>query len=61
MKYQVGDWVRFMNNGRLVIDEIAYIVPRSSWDKTPQAVTTQHGTVDFEYIQEMRRQRETLQ
>ena len=41
----VGDWIRFMHSGRLVIDEIAYLIPRASWDSTIEAMTVSHGRV----------------
>lgn len=51
----VGDWIRFMCGGRLVIDEVAYIVPRASWDSTPEAMTVAHGRVRFDDVVELRR------
>jgi hypothetical protein len=53
--YQVGDWIRFMRGGRLVVDEIAYIVPRGLWNSTPEAMTLNHGQVPFESVLEVRR------
>lgn len=52
----VGDWIRFMSGGRLVIDQIAYIVPRAPWDSTPEAMTLTHGCVRVEDIIERRQQ-----
>lgn len=51
---QPGDWIRFMSGGRLVIDEIAYIVPHASWDSTTEAMTVSHGRVPFVDILERR-------
>ena len=51
---RVGDWVRFMHGGRLVIDEIAYLVPRASWDSTIEAMTLRHGRVRIEDVLELR-------
>lgn len=53
----VGDWVRFMHNGRLVIDEVAYLVPRASWDSTIEAMTVAHGRVPIAEILERREPR----
>ena len=52
---KVGDWIRFMHGGRLVIDEVAYIVPRSPWDSTPEALTVAAGPVPLDRIVEVRR------
>lgn len=52
----VGDWIRFMHLGRLVVDEVAYLVPRASWDSTTEAMTQAHGRVRVEDIIERRQQ-----
>ena len=52
--HAVGDWIRFMYQGHLVIDEIAYLVPRASWDSTIQAVTVAHGQVPLDSVLETR-------
>ena len=57
MTVQVGDWIRFMHLGALVIDEVAYLVPRASWDSTLEAMTVRHGRVRMEDVWE-RRERE---
>jgi hypothetical protein len=51
---KVGDWIRFMHGGRLVIDEVAYLVPRASWDSTLEAMTVANGQVGFDRILERR-------
>ena len=56
MDVAVGDWIRFMNDGQLVIDEVAYIVPRSRFDSTPEAMTVAYGQVSFGNIVEMRKE-----
>ena len=50
----IGDWIRFMHGGRLVIDEVAYLVPRASWDSTIEAMTQAHGRVRIDDILETR-------
>ena len=52
---KVGDWIRFMHGGRLVIDEVAYLVPRSPYDSTVEAHTIMSGQVSFEWVVELRR------
>ncbi len=54
MTPQVGDWIRFMCGGRLVIDEVAYIVQRASWDSTPELITVAHGRVRYDDVLECR-------
>lgn len=51
---RVGDWIRFMYGGRLVIDEIAYVGQRSAFDSTPTYMTTQHGFIAVDSILERR-------
>lgn len=54
MDPKVGDWIRFMHGGRLVIAMIAYLRPRSAWDSTVVYVTDTDGTVALESILELR-------
>ena len=49
-----GDWVRFYQNGKLVIGVVAYIRPRSSWQSHDTA-ETDIGAVSVEFIREVRR------
>jgi hypothetical protein len=58
MSAAVGDWIRFMHDGKLVIDEIAYLVPRAAWDSTIEAVTLAHGQVSLDSVRELRRARQ---
>lgn len=50
---KVGDWIRFMQGGRVVIAAVLYIVPRSSFDSTREAMT-EIGQVCFDSILEIR-------
>ena len=54
MKVAVGDWIRFMHGGKLVIDEVAYLVRRASWDSTQDAMTVSSGQIDMDDILEVR-------
>ena len=54
MKVATGDWIRFMHGGRLVIDEVAYLVRRASWDSTLDAMTVSSGAIDMDSILEVR-------
>lgn len=55
MTLQVGDWVRVQRGGRLVVAVVDYIVPRATWDSTPEAQTVDHGRVSFDEVLERRR------
>lgn len=55
MTARVGDWIRFLHGGHLVIDEVAYLVPRANWDSTIEAMTVANGRVRMEDILEVRR------
>ncbi|HEX8030298.1 MAG TPA: hypothetical protein VF491_17610 [Vicinamibacterales bacterium] len=56
MNVQVGDWIRFMRGGQLVVGTVAYIVPRKrGYDSTPEAMTIEHGQVSYDDIIELRR------
>ena len=51
---RVGDWVRFLRHGQLTISVVCYLVPRSPWDSTREAMT-EIGQVSFDAIVEVRR------
>ena len=50
-----GDWIRFLHCGCLVVDVVAYVVPRATWDSTPEAITVHHGQVPRDHVIEVRR------
>ena len=54
----VGDWVRFMRNGQLVIDEIVYVRPRGQRHRAyvPRDVyvTCAHGAIEPDDVLELR-------
>ena len=50
---KVGDWIRFMHGGRVVIAAVLYLVSRSRWDNTVEAMT-EIGQVSFDSILERR-------
>lgn len=52
---KVGDWIRFVRGGQLVIDQVAYIVPRGSWDSTPEVMTIHNGRVIMDCVLEVRK------
>lgn len=54
MKVEVGDWVRFFQNGVLVIGVVNY-VKEDKWDSGKYECVTDIGSVGEEYIQEIRR------
>lgn len=49
----IDDWIRFRQDGRLVIAQIEYITSRASWDSTPVYVT-QEGVVEADQVLERR-------
>jgi hypothetical protein len=51
---QVGDWIRFMRGGAVVISAVLYLVPRAPWDSTPEAMT-EIGQVSFKDVLEVRK------
>lgn len=53
MNIEIGDWIRFRQNGRLVIGLVEYIGPRASWDST-KIYRTQEGEVCAEQVLERR-------
>lgn len=53
MKIQIGDWIRFRRGGALVIGQVEYITPRSSWDST-LSYHTELGEVEADGILERR-------
>lgn len=55
VKVEVGDWVRFMRGGCLVIGSVAYLVPRASWDSTIELMTAEHGQVGLDDVVECRK------
>lgn len=53
MTPQVGDWVRFQWNGKLVIGRVEYLVPRHGWDSTT-VYQTEFGKIALDDILELR-------
>jgi hypothetical protein len=51
---QVGDWVRFMRDGRLVIGIVQYVKPRST-SQWKDVVVTEVGPVDIDQVLEIRK------
>jgi hypothetical protein len=49
-----GDWVRFQSNGRLVVAQVEYVRPLTSWDRSSEIVTTE-GAISRGAILESRR------
>jgi hypothetical protein len=63
---EVGDWVRFYNNGKLVIGQVEYVVKEriptlNSFDTPAKAgfdVKTDIGSVNSCYVLEVRKKHE---
>lgn len=51
----VGDWVRFLHCGKLVIDIVVYLTPRSHYDHKMEAVTSRYGQISFTHALEVRK------
>lgn len=52
-KYPIGTWVRFYQNGSLVIGVVQYILKREHWDTSPRYFTDR-GPLDENEILEAR-------
>jgi len=51
-KYTIGTWIRFYNNGQLVIDVITYV--EQTFIKTYEYLTLHNGSVSEDSILESR-------
>ena len=51
---KVGDWIRFMYGGRVVIAPVLYLVPKVKFDSTREALT-EFGQVSFDAVLEVRK------
>lgn len=54
MTVDVGDWVRFMSDGRLVVAVVQYLKARASWERH-DSVVTEIGPVSVDHILEVRK------
>jgi len=53
-KIEIGDWIRFQRDNRLVIGVVSYIEPYCGYYREPAAVTVEHGAVFFDKVLEVR-------
>jgi len=52
-KYPIGTWVRFYQNGELIIGIVEYLPQKESWERLPKYHTTA-GAVSEDSILEAR-------
>jgi hypothetical protein len=52
-RIQVGDWVRFYSNARLIIGKVEYVMDGNSWERGYH-VQTDAGMVNSESVIEVR-------
>lgn len=51
---KVGDWIKFLHNGQVCLDEVEFIVKRHIFNDY-KAITTRFGSIDLEQIHEIKR------